>query len=97
MSGISPLNVMFVSESAPDAAQTTLKERAKRRILRLIFSANRTLWFSACELGVFLATESSCVRTERDQKAFSGKGMAMMHECKRLLNHGTGDQGLPSR
>lgn len=82
------------AESAPEAAQTTLIERARRRILRLIFSANRTLWFSACELGVFLATDSSCVMTEPRIKVFSGKGMAMMHECKRLLNHGTEDQGL---
>ena len=82
------------AESAPEAAQRTLVEQARRRILRLIFSANRTMWFSACELGVFLATDSSCVKTEPNIKVFSGKGMAMMHECKRLLNHGTGDKGL---
>ena len=82
------------TESAPDAGQTTVKERARRRILRLIFSANRTLWFSACELGVFLATGSSCVKSEPNMKTFSGRGMAMMHECKRLLNHGAGDHGL---
>ena len=52
------------------------------------------MWFSACELGVFLATGDSCVRTEATTKVFSGKGIAMMHECKRLLNHSTAAEGL---
>ena len=52
------------------------------------------MWFSACELGVFLATGDSCVRTEPTTKVFSGKGIAMMYECKRLLNHSTAADGL---
>ena len=52
------------------------------------------MWFSACELGVFLATGDSCVKTEPTTKTFSGKGIAMMHECKRLLNHSTAADGL---
>ena len=52
------------------------------------------MWFSACELGVFLATGDSCVKTEPTTKVFSGKGIAMMHECKRLLNHSTAAEGL---
>ena len=69
------------AESAPEAAKSTLVQRARQRIRRFIFCANRTMWFSACELGVFLATGDSCVKTERTTKAFSGKGIAMMHEC----------------
>ena len=81
-------------ESAPDAPETTLTQRAKKRVLRFIFCANRTLWFSACELGIFLATGSSCVMTERTVKVFSGKGIAMMHECNRQLNHTVSSEGL---
>ena len=82
------------ADSAPEAAERTLVQLARQRIRRFIFSANRTMWFSACELGVFLTTGDSCVRTEPTIKAFSGKGIAMMHECKRLLNHGTAAEGL---
>ena len=82
------------AESAPEAAESTLIQRARQRVHRFIFSANRTMWFSACELGVFLATGDSCVKTKLTSKAFSGKGIAMMHECKRLLNHSTAQEGL---
>ena len=82
------------AESAPEAADSTLVQRARQRIRRFIFCANRTMWFSACELGVFLATGDSCVKTEQTIKVFSGKGIAMMHECKRLLNHSTAAEGL---
>ena len=82
------------AESAPEAAGSTLVQRARQRIRRFIFCANRTMWFSACELGVFLATGDSCVKTEHTTKVFSGKGIAMMHECKRLLNHSTAAEGL---
>ena len=81
-------------ESAPGAPETTVTQRAKKRLLRFIFCANRTLWFSACELGIFLATGSSCVHTEPTVKVFSGKGIAMMHECKRQLNHSVSSEGL---
>ena len=82
------------AESAPEAAGSTLVQRARQRIRRFIFCANRTMWFSACELGVFLATSDSCIKTESTTKVFSGKGIAMMHECKRLLNHSTAAEGL---
>jgi len=52
------------------------------------------MWFSACELGVFLTTGTRCIKTEPNIKVFSGKGIAMMHECKRLLNHSTAAEGL---
>ena len=82
------------AESAPDAAKSTLVQLARQRIRRFIFCANRTMWFSACELGVFLATDASSVKTEPTVKVFSGKGIAMVHECKRLLNHSTAAEGL---
>ena len=82
------------AEKAPEASEMSLLQRARQRIRRLIFCANRTHWLSACELCVFLATGGSCVVTEPPVKAFSGKGVAMMHECKRLLNNETAGQGL---
>ena len=91
---ITGLRRIEAEESAPDAPETTLTQRAKKRVLRFIFSANRTLWFSACELGIFLATGSSCVKTEENVKVFSGRGIAMMHECKRQLNHTLSSEGL---
>ena len=76
-----------------DQKQTIL-ELARRRVRRLIFSANRTMWFSACELATFIMTGDTAVRTESATKSFSGRGMAMMHECKRLLNDSTVSDGL---
>ena len=91
---IAGMRRIFSAESAPEAAESTLVQRARQRIRRFIFCANRTMWFSACELGVFLATGDSCVRTEQTTKVFSSKGIAMMHECKRLLNHSIAAEGL---
>ena len=72
----------------------TIPELARRRVRRFIFSANRTMWFSACELATFLMTGDTAVETESATKTFSGRGMAMMHECKRLLNDSTVSDGL---
>ena len=71
-----------------------MTELAHRRVRRFIFSANRTMWFSACELATFLMTGDTAVKTEGAVKTFSGRGMAMMHECKRLLNDSTASDGL---
>ena len=85
-----------IADAESDAAveDMTLTAKARARVRRFIFSANRTMWFSACELGIYLATGSSCVKTEANIKVFSGKGMAMMHECKRTVNHSTAAEGL---
>ena len=39
-------------------------------------------------------TGDAAVKTEAPANTFSGRGMAMMHECKRLLNDGTASDGL---
>ena len=52
---IAAMRRIATAESAPEAAESTLVQRARQRIRRFIFCANRTMWFSACELGVFLA------------------------------------------
>ena len=56
---IAALRRTEAEESAPDASETILAQRAKTRVLRFIFSANRTLWFSACELGFVHGAVSS--------------------------------------
>ena len=61
---IAGMRRIATAESAPEAAESTLIQRARQRVRRFIFSANRTMWFSACELGVFIATGDSCVKTE---------------------------------
>ena len=87
---IQPLMAGFrrieTAENAPESSKSTVVQIARQRIRRLIFSANRMNWCSACELGVFLATGDSCVKTEQNTKSFSTRGIAMMLECKRLLN-----------
>ena len=87
------------SQSAAAAAGArargaALVEAAKRRVRRFVFSANRTMWFSPCELAIFIMTGASAVKTEANVKTFSGRGVAMMHECKRLLNRSTAADGL---
>ena len=74
------------ADKAPEAADMSLAQRARQRIRRLIFSAHRTLWISACELCVFLTTGDSCVKSEAAIKMFSSRGIAMMHECERMLS-----------
>ena len=51
-------------------------------------------WCSACELGVFLATGDSCIKTELTTKTFSAKGIYMMFECQRVLNNASSAEGL---
>ena len=82
------------AESEPEAANSKMITLARKRIRCFIFAANRTVWYSACELAVFLRTGCTCVMSEPATKVFSGKGFAMMHECKRILNHATAAEGL---
>ena len=74
--------------------QRSILEIARRRVRRFLFSASRTMWFSACELATFLMTGDTAVKTEGSVKTSSGRGMAMMHECKRILNNSTVFDGL---
>ena len=45
-----------------------IQELARRRIRRFIFSANRDVWFSACELATFLMTGDTAVKTEGQRR-----------------------------
>ena len=71
--------------------QSTIQERVRHRFRRFIFSANRSMLFSACELATYVMIGDAAIKTEPPAKTFSGRGMVMMHECKRLLNDSTSD------
>ena len=59
----------------------------------MVFSANRSHWFSACELSIFVLTGGHCVQTHRSREIFLGRAHYLMHECRRLLNGETGQTG----
>lgn len=84
-----------------EEAQTTeekeamsLSARARQKIRKLIFLANKAHWFSACELGIYLDTGQTYVTTSGEQTVFTSKCICMMHECQRLLNGDTPCSGL---
>ena len=47
------------------ARGAALVEMARRRVRRFVFSANRTMWFSPCELAIYIMTGDCAVKTER--------------------------------
>ena len=53
--------------------QRALPELACRRVRRFVFSANRTMWFSACELATFIMTGDCVVKTESAAKSYPAK------------------------
>ena len=77
-----------------DDAQLSLNARARRIVRKLIFMANRSHWFSACELGIYLQTGQTYISSTREQVIFTSRGICMMHECQRLLSGDTPCKGL---
>ena len=71
---IAAMRRIATAESAPEAAESTLVQRARQRIRRFIFCANRTMWFSACELGVFLAVRRARRAVRRARRAVRRAG-----------------------
>jgi hypothetical protein len=53
----------------------------------MIFSANRSHWFSACELAIYVLTGGGhSIATHQDRPMFTNRTHYMMEECKRILN-----------
>ena len=73
------------AEAAPPG-KTSMASLARAKLRRMVFSANRSHWFSACELTIFVLTGGHCVQTHRSKEIFLGRAHYLMHECKRLLN-----------
>ena len=80
------------AEHAQEHLQT--KAQALRNVRTAIFAANRCVWISCCEACLYLQTESSAVQSHLDVVVHGRKGLFMMHECKRILNHEVTGHGL---
>ena len=82
---------MHSSKTPPD--ETSLASLARAKLRRMVFSANRSHWFSGCELTIFVLTGGHCVQTHRSKEIYLGRAHYMMHECRRLLNGETAETG----
>ena len=80
-------------ETTADDAKS-VQDKAFSRIRRLIFSANRCQWFSACECSLYVRTGATEVRSFADALLFASKPIYMLHEAKRDLNGMDGAIGL---
>ena len=73
-------------ESAREAAKSALVQRARQRMRLLSFCANHTMWFSACEVGVFLTTSDSCVKQNQRPRYSLAKALQC---CKSTSGYST--------
>ena len=56
----------------------------------MMFAANKSHWYSAAELAIFVLTGGHCIETHRDQVLFTSRPHYMLQECKRLFNNEAG-------
>ena len=61
-----------VAEEAPPEEQS-LASLAQAKLRRMVFSANRSHWFSACELSIFVITGGHCVQSHSSREIFLGR------------------------
>ena len=54
------------------SGKTCLVSLAKAKLRRLTFSANRSHWYSACELVIYVLTGGHCIQTHRSKEIFLG-------------------------
>ena len=80
------------AEAAP-LEERSLTSLARAKLRRMVFSANRSHWFSACELSIFVLTGGHCVQTHRSKEIFLGRAHYLMRECQRVLNGETSQTG----
>ena len=74
-------------EAEGEHPQTDLQAYVRSKLSRMIFSANRSHWFSACELAIYVLTGGGhSIATHQDQPMFTNRTHYMMEECKRILN-----------
>ena len=64
----------------------TLEDVARAKLRRILFSANRAHWFSACELAIFVLTGGHSIATHIDRPLFLSKVFYLLEEGKRLRN-----------
>jgi hypothetical protein len=70
----------------------SITDRAKRVVTRMAFAANKSTWFSACELALVITTGEHHFHTHREHTVFLSRPSFLMRECKRLLQ-GQASQG----
>ena len=64
----------------------TAEDLARAKLRRILFSANRAHWFSACELAIFVLTGGHSIATHIDRPLFLSKVFYLLEEGKRLRN-----------
>ena len=67
-----------------------IRERALKKLRRLMFAANKSHWYSAAELAIFVLTGGHCIETHGDTVLFTSRAHFMFEECKRLFNNESG-------
>jgi hypothetical protein len=80
------------AEEAVVQADSSVRERALRKLRRLMFAANKSHWYSAAELAIFVLTGGHSISTHADKVLFTSRPHYMLQECKRLLT-GEADAG----
>ena len=65
---------------------SSLEDAARAKLRRILFSANRSHWFSACELAIFVLTGGHSIATHIDRPMFLSRMFFMLEEGKRLYN-----------
>lgn len=91
-----PAECLGQADGDDDATNRLLdkKQKAKRIIMRLATSANRSTWVSATEMALLIHTQEHFWSTHYDVPIFLQKAKCMMEECKRLLNGNIGSNSF---
>ena len=73
-------------EQEMEEGSVALRDKALKRLRRLMFAANKSHWFSAAELSIYVLTGGHCILTHKDVPLFTSRLHYMAQECKRFLN-----------
>ena len=65
----------------------TFRDKAMKRLRRMTFAANKSHWFSAAELSIYVLTGGHCIMTHKDLPLFTSRIHYMCQECKRFKNN----------
>ena len=66
-----------------------LPERALKRLLRMMFAANRCHWLSATELCIFMFAEDVFIESNSGLPLFTSRLFFQSQQGKRFLNNGS--------
>jgi hypothetical protein len=77
----------YEAEEADLDELPSVRERALKKLRRMMFAANKSHWYSAAELAIFVLTGGHCIQTHGDKVLFTSRSHYMFQECKRLFNN----------